>query len=206
METMENSLDQTSLATISLLESRLLRIEHLLYGASTSPPPSQNDSALRKMSELDRRFAKMVSDIRVYSELLKIYRSSPDLFHAPAPSEPPSQLPPDTIRSIVMSSASSFNTTLSALTAVKDMLIPNPAASATLISLSKRMKGLEATQLAQAAEIAQLRTKSEMIIRSWYENSTIQNSELLADAEARVQRVERELRRKERQIEEEKEL
>lgn len=67
---MENPLDQTTLSTISLLESRLLRIEHLLYGSSTPPP--QHGSALRQMAELEKRFSILTSRIRVYGELLKI--------------------------------------------------------------------------------------------------------------------------------------
>lgn len=69
---MDNPLDQTTLSTISLLESRVMRIEHLLYGPTASHPPQQNDSAVQKMKELERRFSTMVSHVRVYGELLKI--------------------------------------------------------------------------------------------------------------------------------------
>ncbi len=67
---MEHPLDQTTLSTISLLESRLLRIEHLLYGSSA--PPAPRDSALRQMAELEKRFSILTSRIRVYGDLLKI--------------------------------------------------------------------------------------------------------------------------------------
>lgn len=69
---MDNPLDQTTLATISLLESRLLRIEHLLYGPTASHPPVHQDSAAHKMKDMERRFSMIVSRFRVYSELLKI--------------------------------------------------------------------------------------------------------------------------------------
>lgn len=76
---MDDPLDKTTLATISLLESRLLRIEHLLYGTTASPFSSQNqhDSALDKMDALERRFSRMTSQIRVYAELLKICQFRP---------------------------------------------------------------------------------------------------------------------------------
>lgn len=221
---MDDPLDKTTLATISLLESRLLRIEHLLYGTTASPTSSLNrhDAALEKMDILERRFSNIVSQIRVYAELLKICqyiqlrlaepfvegfhvltftfrtdKSNPDLFHAPPPSQPPSQLDSETIQSIVLSSASSFPATLSALTAAKDIPIPDSSASASLISLTQRMKAIQATQLAQAAEISKLRSKSEIIVRSWYENRALVNSQVIADSEGRIRRVEVEVRRRE---------
>ncbi|KAM3438040.1 hypothetical protein MY4824_003487, partial [Beauveria thailandica] len=69
---MDNPLDQTTLSTISLLESRLLRIEHLLYGSSAPTPPPQHESALQKLSNLEKRFSMLTSRIRVYGDLLKI--------------------------------------------------------------------------------------------------------------------------------------
>ncbi|KAJ4857003.1 dynactin subunit p22 domain-containing protein [Trichoderma breve] len=203
---MDDPLDKTTLATISLLESRLLRIEHLLYGTTASPFSSQtqHDAALAKMDGLERRFSRMISQIRVYAELLKIYKSNPDLFHAPPPSQPPSQLDSEAVQSIVLSAASSFPATLSALTAVKDIPIPESSASASLISLTQRMKAIEATQIAQAAEISALRSRSEALVRSWYENGAVVNSQVLAHTEGKIQRVEREVRRRERIIEEEK--
>ncbi|KAL7783506.1 hypothetical protein V8C43DRAFT_293949 [Trichoderma afarasin] len=202
---MDDPLDKTTLATISLLESRLLRIEHLLYGTTSSPFSSQtqHDAALAKMDGLERRFSRMISQIRVYAELLKIYKSNPDLFHAPPPSQPPSQLDSEAVQSIVLSAASSFPATLSALTAVKDIPIPESSASASLISLTQRMKAIEATQIAQAAEISALRSGSEALVRSWYENGAVVNSQVLAHTEGKIQRVEREVRRRERIIEEE---
>ncbi|KAL7925838.1 hypothetical protein ACQKWADRAFT_202237 [Trichoderma austrokoningii] len=201
---MDDPLDKTTLATISLLESRLLRIEHLLYGTTASPTSSLNhhDAALEKVNILERRFNNMVSQIRVYAELLKIYKANSDLFHAPPPSQPPSQLDSETIQSIVLSSASSFPATLSALTAAKDIPIPDSSASASLISLTQRMRAIEATQIAQAAEISKLRSKSEMLVRSWYENRALVNSQMIADSEGRVQRIEWETRRREVALEE----
>ncbi|KAF3065997.1 hypothetical protein CFAM422_009387 [Trichoderma lentiforme] len=202
---MDDPLDKTTLATISLLESRLLRIEHLLYGTTASPFSSQtqHDAALTKMDGLERRFSRMISQIRVYAELLKIYKSNPDLFHAPPPSQPPSQLDSEAVQSIVLSAASSFPATLSALTAVKDIPIPESSTSASLISLTQRMKAIEATQVAQAAEISALRSRSEALVRSWYENGAVVNSQVLAHTEGKIQRVEREVKRRERIIEEE---
>ncbi|UNI13719.1 hypothetical protein JDV02_000435 [Purpureocillium takamizusanense] len=202
---MDSTLDKTTLSTVSLLESRLLRIEHLVYGSTASHPPhTPHEPAARRLDELERRFSTLASRVRVYGELLRIYKTHPDFFHAPAPSVPPSQLSINAIRSIVLASASSFPAILSSLTAVKDSPIPDPSESASLISKAERMKAIEATQLAQATEISELRRRSEAVLRSWYEGNVLANSQTMADVESRVEKVERLVRRRERKIEEEK--
>jgi hypothetical protein len=69
---MENELDQTTIATISLLEARLRRIEHILYGPTTPPTEPPEESAIASIAELERRFNQLLHHFRVYSEILKI--------------------------------------------------------------------------------------------------------------------------------------
>ncbi|KAK1764114.1 hypothetical protein QBC33DRAFT_548108 [Phialemonium atrogriseum] len=69
---MDQTLDKTSLDTISLLEERLLRIEHLLYGPSAPSAAPSADSAIHSLEGLERRFSQLLSRVRVYAELLKI--------------------------------------------------------------------------------------------------------------------------------------
>lgn len=76
-----------------------------------------------------------------------------------------------------------------------DTPIPDPSLSAELVSLLPRMKGLEATQTAQEAEIAELRTRSEAIVGKWYEERVVGYGNFIADVEGRVERVERGVRR-----------
>ena len=123
------------------------------------------------------------------------------MFLDPGPSTPPPDLPLAAVKSIVLAAASSFPATESALRAVNDCQVPDPAQSASLISQMERMKALEATQLAQTAEIAELRTKSEQVIRGWYETNALASSEFIAEMEHRVSRVERQVRRAEREDE-----
>ncbi|KHO00266.1 uncharacterized protein MAM_02189 [Metarhizium album ARSEF 1941] len=204
---MDNTLDRTTLATIDLLESRLLRIEHLLYGhAAAVPPIYQEDSAAQKLKDMERRFSMVVSHFRVYGELLKIYKSNPDFFHAPDASVPPSQLPSDAIQSIVLSQASAYFSTLSSLASIKDSPIPDPSESSSLVALTDRMKAMEATRIAQSAEMADLRRRSEMVMRAWYENWVLVNSQSLADVETRVERVEKQVRQKERAAEDARQI
>ncbi|KAF4337795.1 RO-10-like protein [Fusarium beomiforme] len=203
---MATNMDETTLSTLDLLESRLLRIEHLLYGQSQSPALAQDQSAISQLNKLERRFSMLLSDVRVYHELMKIYRTHPDFFHSPDPSEPPSQLDIDALQSIVLASASAFPAILSSLTAIKDSPIPDPADSAALVALQDRMRAIEATQVAQAAEMADLRQRSEIAIRSWYETGVLDNSKTMANLESRVEVVERQVRRAERELAAEEEL
>ncbi|KAI3318874.1 hypothetical protein HD806DRAFT_539900 [Xylariaceae sp. AK1471] len=192
---MESTLDDTTLSTISLLEGRVLRIEHLLYGHSV---PQSSTSAIRGLQELEHRFSKLLQHIRVYGELLKLYKSNPTLFQPPPTSQPPPELSSEALRAIVLSAASSYPATASALTAISDTPVPNPAHSASLAALLPRMKGIEATQLAQAAEIAELRARSEVAVRQWYEHDVMGYSDFIAGVEGRIERVERGVRRVEK--------
>lgn len=198
----EQTLDRTTLQTISLLEARLLRIEQILYG-STSVPAARStgdgDSASESLADIERRFTNLISRFRVYADLLKLYRTHPTFFQAPTATDPPpSQLDTSALRATVLSFASAFPSTVSALTAVtSDTPIPDPKLSAGLVALLPRMKGIETTQLAQEAEIAELRDRSERVVRKWYEERVVGYGGFIADVEGRVERVERKVRRAE---------
>ena len=71
---MDNTLDNTTLATIELLEARLLRLEHIVYGPAGNPDAIPESSATSTMRALERRFQALVSRSRAYQDLLKICR------------------------------------------------------------------------------------------------------------------------------------
>lgn len=226
MDTMDSTLDNTTLSTISLLEARLLRVEHLLFGHTVQQPKVP---AIRSMQELERRFGTLLQRVRVYGELLKLCmtflptsravassrttcylprlfntnvssvdKSQPTFFQPPPASEPPSKLPLESLRAIVLAAASSYPATASALTAISDTPVPDPAHTASLASLLPRMKGIEATQMAQAAEIAELRARSEAVVRHWYERDVMGYSGFVAGVEGRVEMAERTVRQLEK--------
>ncbi|KAK4186352.1 hypothetical protein QBC35DRAFT_387495 [Podospora australis] len=200
---MEDTLDTTTLATIELLEARLRRIEHILHGPSTPPIQPPAEPATTSLAELDHRFNLLLRHFRVYAEILKIYKYQPSFFQPPSsnpnnPSAntPPTELSPEAIRATVLSYASQFPSTASALTAATtDTPIPDAKLSAELASLVPRMKGIEATQLAQEAEIAELRARSEQAVKAWYEGGVLRYGRFVADQEGRLEKVERGLRR-----------
>lgn len=218
--------DTTALETISHLEARLLRIEHLLCGPghdAAEPPASA--SAVESLAELERRFASLLSRFRVYAELLKICtdhrllgnpfyvecslltvpdRSYPDLFQPPPPSQPPTQLTPEAVRATVLACAASFPATASALSAATtDSPVPDPALSAAFVALLPRMEAVAATQRTHEADIAELRARSEKLVRGWYEGRALGYSRFVADVEGRVERVERAVRRAEKRKQDE---
>lgn len=99
----------------------------------------------------------------------------------------------------MLAAAPSFPAAASALTtAVADTPVPDPALSASLAALLPRMRGVEVTQRAQAAEIAELRARSEVLVRRWYEGRVLATSEFVARVEGRVERAEMRVRRAER--------
>lgn len=218
---MDETLNKTTLTTISLLEARLLRIEHLLFGTSTPPPRAPDTAVAVALSDIERRFANLLSRVRVYAELLKICthqidpwsiatfplthqllgNQHPTLF-SPTPatnaSVLPTQLDLDAIRSTVLSFATSFPSTASALTAAtseSDSPVPDTAASAQLAALIPRLTGVEAVQVAQEAEIAALRIRSERVLRQYYEERVLAYGEWVASMEGTFEKVEARARR-----------
>ncbi|SPQ19896.1 2c05ebcb-dcb6-423c-b5a2-22d586ad1e86 [Thermothielavioides terrestris] len=178
---MDHSLDQTTLATISLLEARLLRIEHILYGPSTPPTEPPAESATTSLAELEHRFNQLLRHFRVYAEILKI-----------------------SVRATVLAYASAFPTTASALTAATtDTPVPDAQQSAALAALGPRLRAVAALQRAQSAEMAALRRRSERALRAWYEGGVLRYGDVLADVEGRFEKVERAVRRAARAREEE---
>ncbi|KAK4041479.1 hypothetical protein C8A01DRAFT_34434 [Parachaetomium inaequale] len=207
---MDNTLDQTTLGTISLLEARLRRIEHILYGPATPPTQPPQESATTSLAELEHRFTQLLRHFRVYAEILKIYKSHPSLFQSPSTTTaipplnnqtatadlPPTQLAPEAVRATVLAYATAFPSTASALTAAtSDTPVPDAKQSAALAALGPRMRGLEALQRAQAAEMSDLRMRSERAVRAWYEGGVLRYGAALAGVEGRLEGVERGVRR-----------
>ncbi|KAI1842576.1 hypothetical protein JX265_012568 [Neoarthrinium moseri] len=192
----DRHLDDTTLETISYLESRLLRIEHMLYGHTTPPAKAP---AIPNLQQLEHRFAQLLQHVRTYAELLKIYNANPTLFDAPSTSEtPPSSLDTSALAQMVLAASTLYPSTASSLTSINDTPVPDPALSTSLAALLPRMKAAEAAQLAQAAEVAELRARSEAVVRRWYEGSVVGYGDFVAGVEGRVERVERQVRRVEK--------
>lgn len=95
--------------------------------------------------------------------------------------------------------AASFPTVASALTAAtSDLPVPDPRLSAELAALLPRMRSVQATQLAQEADIAELRARSERVVRAWYEGRILRYGQTVAHVEGQLEKVEMGIRRVEK--------
>src|SRR5436309_15963008 len=96
---------------------------------------------------------------------------------------------------MVLASASSYPSTASRLTSIRDVPIPPAELSARLIDLQPRIAMVEALQVAQNADIAELRERSAAVIQRWYTKDVLGAGETWADLEGRVAVVEQKIRR-----------
>jgi hypothetical protein len=71
-DAMDSPSDATTLATLGFLETRLLRIEHQLYGPQSSNPPLDEHPVTLGVADLERRLGSLVAKLRVYGDLLKL--------------------------------------------------------------------------------------------------------------------------------------
>jgi hypothetical protein len=99
---------------------------------------------------------------------------------------------------MVLASSTLYPSTASSLISIEDTPVPDPAISASLVALLPRMRAVEATQKAQAADVADLRGRSERAVSTWYEQSVVGYGDFVAGVEQRVERVERGVRRVEK--------
>ena len=121
----------------------------------------------------------------------------PDFFHPITSRLPPTSLTTSEILSIINSCATSYQTTASCLTSIKDLPIPPAASSAALMALHPRMAKLESLQESQAKEMAELRSRSASIIQRWYELGVLAGGQCWTEWEGRVAHVEKVVRQEE---------
>jgi hypothetical protein len=209
---MENTFDKTAVETIDLLEARLRRIEYAICGeVDEATISTNNQSASKRLAELEHALNQLASKSRVVQDLLKLreylrmlgrthYRlftdaRHPDLFQSLHSDDLPTTLDTASILSIVLASASSYPSTASRLTSIRDVPIPPAELSAQLINLQPRIAKVEALQASQNADITELRERSAAVIQRWYTKDVLGAGEIWAELEGRVAVVEQKIRR-----------
>ncbi|PGH05938.1 hypothetical protein AJ80_08250 [Polytolypa hystricis UAMH7299] len=219
----------TAADTIELLESRLRRLEFLLTGDTSwtgeprgIPPASaaatgsgviddhdpavsgpREASVAARLGTLEYELKRLSGKVPLVHDVLSLYSRFPDLFQSPPTTTVPSTLSPQALNSIILSYASAFPETSSRLTSLKDLPIPPARASASLIELQPRLDKLSQVQNQQAAEIAELRAQSVVLLKRWVEVGVLAGSEVWGEWEERVAMVERAVRRFEGRVERE---
>ncbi|KAL1991738.1 hypothetical protein VTN49DRAFT_5046 [Thermomyces lanuginosus] len=194
-------------ATIELLEARLRRLEYLLTGETRwsgepTPPPrpdSLDHTVARRLARLEEDLEALSARKPVVQDVLQLHARFPELFSTSSTDNEkiPPGLTTQHLASIVLSYASAFPETASRLNSLKDLPIPDAKASAALIELGPRLAKLAEKQQQQAKEISELRARSAKLLQRWYELGLLGNSECWAEWEARLERVERGVRRRE---------
>ncbi|KUJ09865.1 uncharacterized protein LY89DRAFT_628198, partial [Mollisia scopiformis] len=193
---MDGTFDKTAMDTIDLLEARLRRIEFAVCGkagedsaADGKPPIAQ------RLASLERALHQLASKSRVIQDLLRIHSRYPDLFQSLNADNLPTILDTESLRAIIMASASSYPATASRLTSIVDVPIPSTELSTQLIELQPRIAKAENVQAAQSSDIAELRERSAALIQRWYTMDVLRAGDSWADLEGRVGQVEQQLRR-----------
>lgn len=119
----------------------------------------------------------------------------PDIFQSIGAAELPTTLDSSSLLSIVLASASAYPATASRLTSISDLPIPAASLSAQLIELQPRVARTEALQMAQSADMAELRQRTAAVLQRWYAVDVLGAGESWAELEGRVRHVEQRIRR-----------
>lgn len=119
----------------------------------------------------------------------------PDLFQSSNVDDLPTTLDAESIKAIVLASASSYPSTTSRLTSIMDAPIPSIELSTQLIELQPRIARAEHIQAVQSSDFVELRRRTAALIQRWYAIDVLRTGDSWADLEGRVGQVEQQLRR-----------
>ncbi|KAN0071692.1 hypothetical protein V8E54_010288 [Elaphomyces granulatus] len=191
--------------TIELLEARLRRLEYFLTGdthwtgqpTAAPKPETFDDTVARRLMRLNSSLESLGRNVPAVQDVLQLYSRFPDLFRTVPAQTIPASLTTQNLASIVLSYASTFPETSSRLTSLNDLPIPEPTLSASLIELQPRVDKLIQIQERQAKEVSDLRTRSARLLQRWYEVGLVGSGECWAEWEARLEDVDREIKREE---------
>jgi len=218
--------DASALATLSMLEERLHRLEYLLHGTSNafgvpdpaSPPAKHDEVVSARLAQLQGNLHRLASMRGVVQDVLDLCIKPsitnlrefadqrkdahyPDLFIPAAGDQPPTTLDISTIAAIVLAHASSISESASRLTSLQDLPVPPASASADLIAMQPRLEKAKKVQEAQLHELSELRARSARLVERWLEVGVVGQGEVWAEWEERTRTAERGVRRLEVQRE-----
>lgn len=180
--------------------ARLAALEYDLKRLAAQVPPVQDVLELRVFINFHYIFKEFYL-LALLTEGPALDARFPDLFQTVSSGTTiPTTLSTQSLAAIVLAYASAFPETASRLTSLQDLPIPPASASTSLIELQPRLDRLAHIQEQQAAELAELRTRSALVIKRWVEVGIVGGGELWAEWEGRVERVERGVRRAEGRV------
>lgn len=187
--------------TLSMLEQRLQRIDYAINGDS---PQSHDDqpkpaaSAAARLRHLERTLKALSTKSHAVADVLQIHKQYPELFHPADEKAVPSTLHPAALAQLVLAHESLYKTTSAQLQTLQDnSTIPESAPLVKLIGLEPRLERIEAKQIEQAREFAELRLRSTRLLENWYKVGVLDMGEKWTDWEERLRDCEILVRRRE---------
>ena len=194
--------NETAAATLSMLEERLHRLDYAINGdvppVDAKDEPKPTASAAARLRTLERTLKALTAKSHAVSDILQVHQKYPELFHTTDEKTVPNTLHPASLAQLILAHEHLYKTTSSQLSTLHDnSTIPDTAPLVKLIGLEPRIERVEAKQIEQAREFAELRLRSTRLLENWYKMGVLDMGEKWADWEERLRDCEILVRRKE---------
>jgi hypothetical protein len=202
--------NDTPAQSLDSLEARLQRISYAINGdqdedASTTPR-SADGTAASRLQKLETQMQTLASKSSTADMVLKLQSQHPNLFNQTNSAEQPNTLPLPSQASLVLSHAQLYSRISGQLQSLQETNVPDPTSASKLRELQPRIDKAAARQEQQAAELAELRSRSAAAVERWYETGVLGMAERWAEWEERMRDVEIVVRRLEAVKKREEEL
>jgi hypothetical protein len=185
--------------SLDSLEARLQRISYALNGdqeiedASTTPR-STDGTAASRLRKLEFQMQTLASKFTTVDQVLKLQAQHPQIFNQANAAEPNALSLPSQA-ALVLSHAQLYSRISGQLQSLQEISVPDPTSASKLRELQPRIDSAAAKQEQQAAELAELRTRSAAAVERWYETGVLGMAEQWAEWEERMRDVEIVVRR-----------
>lgn len=197
--------------SLDSLEARLQRISYALNGDqeledATTTPNLADGTAVSRLRKLELQMQTLASKSSTVDQVLKLQAQHPHLFTQANSVELPNTLSLPSQAALVLSHAQSYSKISGQLQSLQETSVPDPTSASKLRELQPRIDRAAARQEKQAAEVAELRSRSAAAVEKWYETGVLGMAEQWAEWEERMRDVEIVVRRLEAVKKREEEL
>ena len=197
--------------SLDSLEARLQRISYALNGDqeiedAQTIPRSADGTAASRLRKLELQMQTLASKSSTADQVLKLQAQHPILFAQTSGAEHLNPLPLPSQAALVLSHAQLYSRISGQLQSLQETSVPDPTSASKLRELQPRIDKVAAKQEQQAAEWAELRSRSAAAVEKWYETGVLGMAEQWAEWEERMRDVEIVVRRLEAMKKREEEL
>ena len=197
--------------SLDSLEARLQRISYALNGDeeiedAATTPTSADGTAASRLRKLELQMQTLASKSSTVDQVLKLQAQHPHLFTQANSAEQPNTLSLPSQAALVLSHAQLYSKISGQLQSLQETSVPDPTSASKLRELQPRIDRAAARQEQQAAELAELRSRSAAAVERWYETGVLGMAEQWAEWEERMRDVEIVVRRLEAVKKREEEL